>query len=321
MVLSARALAERGHRVTVIGGHAVTMPAQLGGIPWFPATSTLGVTKALWRHGPADIVHVHMTAAESAAVLALPRTGGRLVTTRHFAQRRGKTRGGQLAAAVIERIPHTEIAISKYVEGRTGVRSVVVYHGVPDQAQVDATGRRVVVIQRLEGEKSTDVAIRAWARSRLGEEGWELAIAGDGAERERLEALARSEGVACSVRFLGHVDDVVELRAASALQIATPSTEHFGLSVLEAMSAGLPVLAADGGAHRELLGDGYEGLFRPGEVEHASLLLRQLATDRELRRALGTRLMHRQREVFSLSAHGEALEDVYSRAIGASAEH
>lgn len=315
MVLSARALIDRGHHVTVIGGDPAVMPALLQDlpVPWFPATSTVGVARALWRHGPADVVHAHMTAAESAAVLTRLRNGGNFVVTRHFAQRRGRSPLGRIAALVIDRVPHTEIAISQYVKGMVGVPSLVVHHGIADSEPVDASGRRVVVIQRLEVEKHTDLAVRAWARSQLGDIGWELVIAGDGADRPALESLAHAEGVASSVRFLGRVDDVDRERTAAAFQLATAPNEHFGLSVLEAMSVGLPVLAADGGAHLELLGEDYPATFPPGDVDRAAEGIRRLALEPQLRCVLGERLRQRQQDCFSLAAHGEALEAVYCR--------
>lgn len=317
MLLSATALVDRGHQVSVIGGDESLMCPQLSeiGVPWRPATSTLDVARALWLTGRVDIVHAHMTAAESAAVLTRLRNRGRFVVTRHFAQRRGSTAWGRVAALVIDRVPHTEVAISSFVEGLVGVPSLVVYHGVADRELVQGSGRQVVVIQRLEREKHTDVAVRAWACSSLGDEGWELVIAGEGADRSALESLARELGVAGSVRFLGRVADVDVLRAAAALQLASPPNEHFGLSVLEAMSVGLPVLAADGGAHRELLGDEHDALFPAGDIERAAAGLRRLAHDPQMRREMGRRLRQRQQHEFSLAAHGEALEAVYRRAL------
>ncbi len=259
-----------------------------------------------------------MTAAEWAAVMARRRTGGALVMTRHFAQRRGRTVRGRLASAVIDRVAHHELAISKFVAGAVASESVV-YHGIDDRPPALTEGKRVVVIQRLEPEKGTDLAVRAWARSGLGDEGWELVLAGDGSERSALESIARSTGVAGSVTFLGRVEDVDQLRATAAMQFATPANEHFGLSVLEAMAVGLPVVAADGGAHRELLGsDQAPLLFAIGDVDAAAQRLRALAGDSELRRRVGRALRARQQERFSLDAHGEALEAAYRAAI---AEH
>jgi len=319
VLLSTRAMIERGHRVTVIGGESVAMAEPLAGlgVPWRPATSMLAAAGELWRHGRVDVVHAHMTSAETAAVLSRVRNRGRLVVTRHFGQRRGLTPLGGLAARVINRVPHTEISISRYVQSTIGVPSTIVHHGVENASAVDhLRSKQVVVIQRLETEKATNVAIRAWSRAGLADDGWELVIAGDGSDRAVLQSLADAEGVAGSVRFLGHVRDVQVLRKSAAIQLATPPHEHFGLSVLEAMAVGLPVVASDGGAHPELLGDDYPMLYPPNDVDAAACRLRELAGDAAQRRTLGATLRRRQQERFSLPAHGRALEALYFRALG-----
>ena len=127
------------------------------GVDWIPAASTYDVFRALRRIDPPDIVHADMTAAEWAAVLARHRTGGALVMTRHFAQRRGHTVRGRLASAVIDRVAHYELAISQFVAGEVASESVV-YHGLDDRPPALTEGKRVVVIQRLEPEKCTDLA-------------------------------------------------------------------------------------------------------------------------------------------------------------------
>ena len=287
------------------------------GVPWWPAATTLGAARKLWRQGKVDIVHAHMTAAESAALPNRLRNGGRLVVTRHFGQRRGLTALGGLAARVINKMPHTEVAISRYVQSTIGVPSKVVHHGIDDAPAVDPSRSKVVlVIQRLEVEKRTSIALRAWRLAGLASDGWQLIVAGDGTDRAALESLARAEGIASSVRFLGHVWDVDGLRGDAAIQVASPPSEHFGLSVLEAMARGLPVVACDGGAHRELVGESYPMLFPLGDVAAAAACLQSLAINPSMRSSLGRELRRRQQEHFSLRAHGEALEAVYLDALG-----
>jgi glycosyltransferase involved in cell wall biosynthesis len=314
VVMSSRALAALGHEVVVIGGSRAAMLPALGpaGVRWLPAASTAEVVRALVRVGRADVVHAHMTAAEVAAVVTRWRHRGRLVVTRHFARRRGTSRSGRLAAAMVHRAPRVEASISEYVAAHVDGPSVVVPHGVDDQEAVAATGRTIVVVQRLEPEKETDIALTAFARSGLAASGWTLEIAGDGSQRAALEALADRLGVAGAVRFLGRVADVAAVRARAALQIAPTSIEGFGFSVVEAMACGLPVVAADGGAHRELFA-GVDGalLFPPGDADAAAALLRAAAGDEAGRRALGARLQQRQRAAYSLAAHGRALEAAY----------
>jgi len=108
-----------------------------------------------------------------------------------------------------------------------------------DRARYGFDGPTLLLLSRLSAEKSPWAAVQAMAHL----PGWTLAVAGDGAERGRLESLAGELGVSGRVRFLraaGHVGDL--LRAADCL-IAPSESEGFGLSVAEAIWSGLPAVA------------------------------------------------------------------------------
>ena len=316
VVLSARSLARRGHSVTVVGGNPERMRTELANstVAWLPAATTAEAARAIHRVGRVDIVHAHMTAAECAAIIAGGLRRVPIVATRHFARRRGESRIGRLAAPIVGRFVRTEIAVSRYVARHLERPACVVYHGIEGRDQVACEDGTVLVVQRLEPEKHTDVAIRAFQRSQLWQEGWALVVAGSGTEERRLRTLANELGVAASVRFLGRVTDVDELRRTSSFQLATVPIEGFGLAVLEAMACGLPVVAADAGAHSELLGR-LGHYFSPGDADQAATSLRLLAGDRPLRKRLGVEVRSRQQVAFSLEAHGAALETVYHSAL------
>jgi glycosyltransferase involved in cell wall biosynthesis len=117
-----------------------------------------------------------------------------------------------------------------------------------------------------------------------------------------------------SAQLLGFVARPGELRRQAAVFLATAPAEPFGLSVVEAMAAGLPIVAADGGAHREILDD-CGLLFPPGDVPACAALLRRLADSDSERNALGHRARQRQRDHLSLGAHVDRLEQVYDDAM------
>ena len=98
------------------------------------------------------------------------------------------------------------------------------------------------------------MAIEGFVASGLADEGWTLDIAGEGSQRTHLERLAADRGAGAAVRFLGFRMDVDELMAAAGIFLAPRPTEALGLSVLEAMAAGLPVVAAAAGGHLETVG-------------------------------------------------------------------
>lgn len=314
----ANGLAERGCRVRVIGGPAARMSSELH-TPvdaWHPAGGTLQAFTQLLRGGQVDVIHAHMTHAELAATLARRITNGRVVVTRHFAERRGSTAPGRLASQVIRRGIDLQLACSNNIAARIDGPSRVVFPGVPKANFIPPAERTpiVLVLQRLEPAKDTETALRAWASSGLHRGSWRLHIAGDGAERKQLEWLASRLGISESCRFLGDRDDVSEhLRRASILLAPAPD-EPFGLSVVEAMAVGLPVVATASAGHLESVGLCRDPvLFRPGDAHGAGRLLGDLAGDPERRAAYGKRLQELQRERFSTSRQVEETLGHYRR--------
>jgi glycosyltransferase involved in cell wall biosynthesis len=169
----------------------------------------------------------------------------------------------------------------------------------------------VLMAQRLENEKHTQDALSAWRASRLGEEGWRLQIAGQGSQRASLERIAAQHALN-GVEFLGQRADLAALRADSAVLLATAPLEPFGLSVVEAMAAGLPVVAADGGAHRETVGACEPSLlYPPGDTDACARILRRLADDVATRCAIGARLRDYQQAHLRLADHVDQLERIY----------
>jgi glycosyltransferase involved in cell wall biosynthesis len=105
-------------------------------------------------------------------------------------------------------------------------------------------------------------------------------LAGDGAERPRLEAEARALGVADRVRFLGHRDDIPELLALCDLFVLPSLYEGLPLSVLEAMAAGRPVVATAVGGTDEAVLHGETGLLvAPGDASALRDAVRALLAD------------------------------------------
>jgi glycosyltransferase involved in cell wall biosynthesis len=311
IVDTATELAMRGWDVTVIGGEARCMREALSdGVVHRAARTVAGVTRELIRVGPADVLHAHMTAAELPA--AALRRGARFVVTRHFATQRGRSMPGRLAAGMIERRMDAQIAISRFVADATDSPCVVVHNGVrPSERPPTSREQTVAVLQRLEPEKDTATALHAWAVSELAGAGWRLVVYGHGSQEGRLRSLSAELGLEASVRFAGFVDDPRLALATAGLFLATAPAEPFGLAVVEAMAEGTPVVAADGGAHRETLGS--DGLFfAAGDADACAAQLRAICADESARDRIGTAVQARQRTEFSVAAHVDRLEQVYA---------
>lgn len=310
---TANELARRGWGVTVIGGNRRLMRSALAPeVGFTPARSTAEVAAAIWDAGPTPLLHTHMTAAEATAMPLKGIRFDRWVTTRHFARPRGSSRLGRAASPLIRARVDVQIAISRYVASSIDGASVVVYNGVPSSTLPPvARERAVVMLQRLEPEKDTASGLRAWQLSGLADDGWRLRVFGRGSQRDNLLALATELGVAASVTFEGFAPEPRRVLAAAGMLLATAPAEPFGLSVVEAMAEGTPVVAADGGAHRETVGDAGVS-YQPGSCEAAAAALRRVADDDTLRRDIGVELCRRHGALFSMERHVTELERIYS---------
>ena len=307
----ANGLSARGHQVDVIGGSPVRMRAELDHTVRHRPGATLSEgTRALVGVRNADLVHVHMTAAEACAYLAHPISDAAIVATRHFAAERGTHPVHRLLARVTSRPIVADIAISEFVASTVRGATTLIPNGVEGRPQAALSSRTVVMLQRLDEEKSPDVGIRAWAASRLAERGWHLVVAGSGVLRSTMEQLVDELGCTPSVTFAGQVTDTDGLLSGASVLLAPAPAEPFGLSVVEAMAHGLAVVAAGGGAHIETVGeDG--ALFPPGDVAAAAAELARLADDRGALTAMGHALRYRQQERYSLGLHLDRLESLY----------
>ena len=95
-----------------------------------------------------------------------------------------------------------------------------------------------------------------------------LIMVGDGPDRFAAEEEARALGVDRDVRFLGRIENVAPLLAAAELYVLPTDRESFGLSALEALACGVPVLAYDVGGIVEVVQHGVTGFLRPvGDVD------------------------------------------------------
>ncbi len=255
-----------------------------------------------------------MTTAEAVAVAARPLHRAPIVATRHFPARRGSRPLGRLLAPWIAPRLARQIAVSEFVAGRTESRpdAVIANAVAASPCLWRPESRTVLVLQRLEVEKDTSTALRAWQVSRLFDEGWNLRIVGEGSLRPALEAWTRSAGVR-GVTFAGWSDDVEqELRQAGML-LAPAFGDSFGFAPVEAMSAGVPVVAAAAGGHLETVGRLTEPvLFTPRDAEDAARVLRSLLMD-DVRGAVSRAGRELVAAEFAIERHVDLLLSEYAR--------
>ena len=127
-----------------------------------------------------------------------------------------------------------------------------------------------------------------------------LILVGDGPTRKDVENAIQNMNLKESVRLLGYRQDIPELLAASDIFLLTSLNEGIPVTIIEAMMAGLPVVATEVGGVSELVVKDETGLLvppqNPGEIARA---LHRLAADSELRTRLGQAGRHRAETLFS----------------------
>ncbi len=154
-----------------------------------------------------------------------------------------------------------------------------------------APGLRLVAIGRLFPVKGFDLLLRAFAQAAPRIPDGRLEVWGEGPERASLERLARELGLSGSARFMGITDRPFDVLRNADVFVMPSRAEGFPNALVEAMACGLPVISSDfGGAAREILRDGVDGLLVPRE-DPSSLAeaMVRLSEDPELRGRLSGR--------------------------------
>jgi glycosyltransferase involved in cell wall biosynthesis len=166
-----------------------------------------------------------------------------------------------------------------------------------------------VPVGRLQAPKDPLTLIRALAE--LGRPG-EAVIAGDGPDRPAVEREVRRLGLESAVRLAGERDDVAELLAEADLFVLSTRSEGLPLSILEAMAAGLPVVASDVGGVPELVVDRETGfLVPPGDPHALAAAIERLLDDPDLRGRFGAAGRARVSTHFDLASAQRAHLDLY----------
>ena len=123
--------------------------------------------------------------------------------------------------------------------------------------------RNIITVANLRREKSHETLLAAAAVLVRTYPGLRFQIVGDGPRRRELEELSRARGLDAHVEFLGHREDIPTLLAAADAFVLPSRTEAFPNGAIEAMAAGLPVVASDVGGLRDLIAKGRTGVLVP----------------------------------------------------------
>jgi glycosyltransferase involved in cell wall biosynthesis len=169
---------------------------------------------------------------------------------------------------------------------------------------------RIVSVARMEPPKDPRTLVEALAALRSAP--WELDLVGDGPLRPEVRNLAARLGIAERVHMLGYLPDPARVLGRARIFALSSRSEAFPRSVLEALRAGLPVVASRVGGVSEAVNDGASGLLvPPSDPAALASALGRLIADAALRRAMGECARAAYEERFTLTRMVDETEALY----------
>jgi glycosyltransferase involved in cell wall biosynthesis len=290
-------------------------------LPYF-----LGLMRMAWRER-IDVVNFHFVRPHGLALVGLRRLAGVPVVLSLV----GRSDVLELlsppkklyAKAVIANADQV-VAISSYCTGTNG--EVVIPYGVdtsefsPEHRSEDLRRELgvqpddllLLTVQRLAPIKRVDVLLDVVARVVAQDGKVVLVVVGRGEEGSRLRATARDLAIEENVRFVGYIgsDRLPQYFASADLFVFHSLLETFGIVFAQAMASGLPIVAANTSCVPSVVHPQNGALIEPFDVQAFADAVLRLATDSELRSAIGARNRARALEEFDWDMIAAAYETV-----------
>lgn len=269
-----------------------------------------------------DVLHTYGYVCNllgTAATVGLP--GIKLVTTRRgneFARRRQIAyRAMNRAAARVVSVSEATERFAMQTEGLNAKRSLVIPNGL-DLTPLLAVPRARTGLQtmgtvgRIRPVKGTDLLVDAYRE--LGRPDVPLRIAGPAYQSWGEQFVAQHQDIP-GLEFLDAVVDIPRFLGEIDLFILPSRSEGMSNALIEAMAAGLPIIATNVGGNRETLGDGAAGILVRPDARELAEAMRHLLTHPEEAQALGRRARERAAREYGLSTMIERYERFYEELV------
>jgi glycosyltransferase involved in cell wall biosynthesis len=325
---------EHGHDVSVIAySNLGTLGEQLVaegfsilvlGEAAFPKTFVRFVS-AFRRLRP-DVVHCHNPAPTLQAAIPARLVGtGSVLSTRHSLVAPPYNLSEEKTFNFVARFCNWVVGICdatcenlRQIPGAHREKIVRIYNGVdpiipaPPESRPAKKGFTLLFVGRLAPIKDLSTLIRAAALAIRRVPDLHLWIVGDGAERSRLESLVAELGAGENVTFWGERLDVAGFFSAADIYCMSSLSEGLPMSLLQAMSAGLPAVVTDVGGMAEVVRNASAGLTTAvGNAEAMADAIVQLASDPEHRRVLGKNARNAYLQDFTLERMETSYRELY----------
>ena len=299
-------LIARGHVVEIFGpgrgglGRPVRFPYRGTVAPIAPWPSGVGLARRAFERFSPELVHVHEPFTPSASMWAVLAAHVPVVATFHAWLDRARLyeAAGPALRAVARRLT-ASIAVSQaaaaFVERAVpGLAPVVIANGVSVARFAEAPrldwppGPRIAWAHRLDPQKGFPVLVEAFRMLAHERPDLRLSVGGDGADRAAVEGLPTA--LRARIAMFGRVehDEVPSLLAGADVAVAAATgQESFGIALVEAMAAGVPVVATDIEGYGEVATDGVDALLvAPGDPAALAAAIARVLDDGDLARRL-----------------------------------
>jgi glycosyltransferase involved in cell wall biosynthesis len=273
-----------------------------------------------------DILHAHLPRSEVLAFL-IGKKNTNLVFSRHNAEPfwpSSRNEFSRILSYLIslrsDRVIAISEAVARYLRNSREISRNkeidIVLYGFNDHSTQNsdyfkkyATDKnfRIGTIGRLVKQKNYPTLLRAFAIAKKFNSCISLYIVGEGILKEELSVLTRDLGIQESVIWLGRTEHIDEFLKTLDLFILASEYEGFGLVLLEAMHAGIPILAANNSAIPEVLGSSYPGLFTTFDPDElANKICGQINSEIDLKS-----FIEPQKQIFQADKMYFNIEQVY----------
>ena len=329
----AKEFAARGCKVSIVSRDidAVTSRFKAAGLPLttmalkgaIDIVSPLRLARMVAGDEPV-IIHVHnfkdATTAVRARALSRNRNV-RIVMTRHLVkQAKRSTLYNRLDAMIFV----SQLACNEFMSGTPAIDATkvhVIHNSIklPPAATESSPNEGLTYMfhGRLSPEKGIDTLLQAYAKAALPNA--RLIIAGSGNEEyvKELHDIAEKAGIAQQTSWLGHITDIHPLIEKADIGVCpSRARESFGLSVVEYMAHGKPVITTDNGAQPEYITNGKEGfLVQPGDADALAAAIRRLGNAAE-RKTMGEEAQKSFEERLAFPIFIAKIENVYNTVLG-----
>ncbi len=212
-------------------------------------------------------------------------------------------------------VSQTDANVATQRLGLSPKKVEVIHNGVPDTLQVadPKLNRGIIMVARVDASKDYETALRAYSRVATD---MQFTCIGHGTDSEEFSTYARSWATPAQDRLSlkGPSTQIAGELATSAIFVLASRWEGLPLSIIEAMRAGLPIVATDAGGVDELVDSGKNGYVVPiGAPAALRDALQTLVDDPELRSQFGAESRRRYKAMFQVEQMCEKVSGVYDQ--------